>query len=195
MILLLVSCTSQGYETVEIMWKESQNGQIMVRGMGVRLSDDSILTSAHVVRDDRLIYEISGIRYQVTERDMTGDRAILEKREKSGILPHLGGARGGTPNIPLLNSNTIPLLTSPKWGGTKVQKWDQVFTEVSRSGSIVRIAGKVVDPVWSVTGYDMTGRVITLSGIVLTDIDLQPWDSGAPIFTTQWEIVDVVHVR
>jgi hypothetical protein len=47
------------------------------------------------------------------------------------------------------------------------------------------MTGKVVDPSGSVTGYDMTGRVVTLSGIVLTDIDLQPGDSGAPIFTTQ----------
>ena len=59
----------------------------------------------------------------------------------------------------------------------------------------MRMTGKVVDPSGSVLGYDMTGRVVTLSGIVLTDLDLQPGDSGAPIFTTEREIVDVVHVR
>ena len=170
MILLLVSCTSQGYQTVEIVWKESQNGQIMVRGMGVRLSDDSILTSAHVVRDDRLVYEVGWVIYQVSDRDMTWDRAVLSQTQGAKI------------------QTQIPRLQ-------QIQKWDQVFTEVSRSGSIVRMTGKVVDPVWSVTGYDISGRVVTLSGIVLTDIDLQPGDSGAPIFTTQWEIVDVVHVR
>ena len=78
MLLVLVSCTTQSYETVEIIAKESQNGQIIVRGMGVKISDGSILTSAHVVRDDRLVYEISGIRYQVSERDEIGDRAVLE---------------------------------------------------------------------------------------------------------------------
>ena len=170
MILLLVSCTSQGYQTVVIVWKESQNRQIMVRGMGVRMSDDQILTSAHVVRDDRLIYEAGWVIYQVSDRDMTGDIATLSQTQVAK------------------NQTQILRLSS-------VQKWDQVFTEVSRSGSIVRMTGKVVDPSGSVLGYDMTGRVVTLSGIVLTDIDLQPGDSGAPIFTTQWEIVDVVHVR
>ena len=170
MILLLVSCTSQGYETVEIVWKESQNKQIVVRGMWVRIGDDQILTSAHVVRDDRLIYEAGWVIYQVSDRDMTGDIATLSQTQVAK------------------NQTQILRLSS-------VQKWDQVFTEVSRSGSIVRMIGKVVDPSGSVTGYDMTGRVVTLSGIVLTDIDLQPGDSGAPIYTTQWEIVDVVHVR
>ena len=170
MILLLVSSTSQGYQTVEIVWKDSQNGQIMVRGMGVTLSVDQILTSAHVVRDDRLVYEVGWVIYQVSDRDMTGDRAVLSQTQGAKI------------------QTQIPRLQ-------QIQKWDPIFTEVSRSGSIVRIAGKVINPSGSVTGYDMAGRVVTLSGIVLTDLDLQPGDSGAPIFTTQWEIVDVVHVR
>jgi hypothetical protein len=66
---------------------------------------------------------------------------------------------------------------------------------VSRSGSIVRQVGKVVDPSGSIVGYDTTWRVVTLSGIVLTDLDLLPGDSGAPIFTLDRELVDVVHVR
>ncbi len=170
MLLILVSCTSQSHETVEIVWKESQNKQIVVRGMWVRIGDDKILTSAHVVRDDRLIYEAGWVIYQVSDRDMTGDIATLSQTQVAK------------------NQTQILRLSS-------VQKWDQVFTEVSRSGSIVRMTGKVVDPSGSVLGYDMTGRVVTLSGIVLTDIDLQPGDSGAPIYTVEWDIVDVVHVR
>ena len=112
MLLVLVSCTTQSYETVEIIAKESQNGQIIVRGMGVKISDGSILTSAHVVRDDRLVYEISGIRYQVSERDEIGDRAVLMKSEKSGILPIVWGVRGDTQKIPLLAPKIIPLLIS-----------------------------------------------------------------------------------
>ena len=170
MIYLLTSCTTQRYETIEIIGKDSQNGWIVVLGMGVKISDDSILTSAHVVRDDRFVYEISGIRYQVSERDIMTDRAILMRYTSSK------------------NQTKIPKLQL-------VNLWDPIYTEVSRSGSIMRITGKVVDPSGSVTGYDMTWRVVTLSGIVLTDIELQPGDSGAPIFTTQWQIVDVVHVR
>ena len=169
-LTLLSACAQRYYETVEIVWKESQNSQIVVRGMGVRIWDDQILTSAHVVRDDRLHYEIGWVIYQVSDRDMVGDRAILAidtNRNIQSKIPHL----------------------------QQVQKWDPIYTEVSRSGSIVRIAGKVVDPRGSVTGYDTTGRVVTLSGVVLTDIDLVPGDSGAPIFTHEWELIDVVHVR
>ncbi len=169
--LLLTACTQSRYETVEIVWKESQNSQIVVRGMWVELSDWSILTSAHVVRDDRLSYQVGSLRYRVVERDIIGDRAILSQ-------------------IQIIEKINIQISQFQK-----VQKWDQVYTEVSRSGSIVRIVGRVVDPSGTVLGYDMVGRVVTLSGIVLTDIDLEPGDSGAPIYTTQWEIVDVVHVR
>jgi hypothetical protein len=177
MILLLVSCTTQGYETIEIIWKESQSNQIVVRGMWVRVSSDQILTSAHVVRDDRLVYEIWGmftgypsVRYEVSSRDTAGDRATLSQVQ----------------DVKIQTQN--PRLQ-------RVQKWDPIYTEVSRSGSIVRIVGRVVDPSGSILGYDTLWRVVTLSGIVLTDIDLQPGDSGAPIYTTLWDLIDVVHVR
>jgi V8-like Glu-specific endopeptidase len=179
-LTLLSACTQRQYETVEIVAKESQNGQIVVRGMGVKFSDDSVLTSAHVVRDDRLVYEISGIRYQVSERDSVGDRAILSQNQNPKLQIYW--------NVSSWGQDSLKKTTT-------IQKWDPIYTEVSRSGSIVRITGKVLDPRGSVTGYDTTGRVVTLSGIVLTDIDLQPGDSGAPIYTPEWEIVDVVHVR
>jgi hypothetical protein len=168
--LTLVSCTSHRYETVEIIWKETQTHQIIVRGMGVKLSTDQILTSAHVVRDDAMIYEIGWQIYQVSYRDSWGDRAILS-----------------TPSHP---QNQIQM---PQF--QRVRLWDPIYTEVSRSGSIVQIAGKVLDPAWSVLGYDPLGRVVSLSGIVLIDGDLQPGDSGAPIYTPEWELIDVVHVR
>jgi hypothetical protein len=184
--LLLISCTRGDYETVEIIGKDPTTSEIRIRGMGVRLSDGSILTSDHVVRGG-MRYEVWGMRYDVWERDMIGDRALLI-RSDIGILPLLGGARGGT-------GSRIPLLVSPIRGETKIQKWDPIYTEVSRSGSIVKQVGKVVDPSGSVTGYDTTWWVVTLSGIVLTDLDLLPGDSGAPIYTLDRELIDVVHVR
>ena len=59
----------------------------------------------------------------------------------------------------------------------------------------MRQVGKVLDLSGSIIGYDTTGRVVTLSGIVLTDLEFLPGDSGAPIYTLDKELIDVVHVR
>lgn len=40
----------------------------------------------------------------------------------------------------------------------------------------------------------MTGKSITLSGIIVTDILLEPGESGAPIYNQKGELVDVVHI-
>ncbi|MBC7503976.1 trypsin-like peptidase domain-containing protein [Candidatus Gracilibacteria bacterium] len=170
--LLLTACMQSRYETMEIIGKESQTKQVLIRGMGVMLPDGSIFTSAHVVRDDRLIYETDGVIYRVWERDTIGDRAILSQ-------------------IPDLKSKIRDIVKNTNI----IRVGDPIYTEVTRSGSIVRIAGKVVDPSGVVTGYDTTGRVMILSGIVLTDISLLPGDSGSPIFTHLGELIDVVHVR
>ncbi len=170
LICALASCTAGRYEAVHILWKFPQDSEIRVRGMWVRLPDHSILTSAHVVRDDSMIYDIDWERYQAVYRDIPWDRAII--------------ARDTTHQ----NQPQIPKLAT-------VQLWGPIYTEVSRSGVIVRIAGKVVDPAASVLGYDSLWRVVSLSGIVRIDVDLSPWDSGAPIYTSLWELVDVVHVR
>ena len=76
--LLLTACTQSDYQAIEIIGI-NQSQQTVVRGMGVRLRDESILTSAHVVRDDRLSYQVGPLRYRVVERDIIGDRAILSQ--------------------------------------------------------------------------------------------------------------------
>jgi hypothetical protein len=62
--LFLISCTRGDYETVEIIGKDPKTSEIRIRGMGVRLSDGSILTSDHLVRDG-MSYEVWGMRYEV----------------------------------------------------------------------------------------------------------------------------------
>jgi hypothetical protein len=176
--IFLISCTKLDYETIEIIGKDPTTSEVRIRGMGVRFPDGSILTSDHVVRDG-IIYNIWGIGYHLWERDITGDRAILSEVQ----------------DLKFSELYLIEHIKNPRRNLIKLQKWDSIYTELSRSGSIVRQVGRVVDPNGSVTWYDTTGRVVVLSGIVLTDFDLLPGDSGAPIFTLDRELVDIVHVR
>jgi hypothetical protein len=170
-LLLISSCTTGEYETVEIIGKDPTTSEVRIRGMGVRLPGRAILTSDHVVRGG-MRYEVWGMNYDVVESDVGWDRAILSRIQDREL-------------------RIQDVLKSRN----QIWKWDPIYTEVSRSGSIVRQVGKVVDPSGSIVGYDTTWRVVTLSGIVLTDLDLLPGDSGAPIFTLDRELVDVVHVR
>lgn len=169
-IFLLTACTHNLYETVEIVWKNQTNATL-VRWMWVRWSDRSILTSAHVVRDDNLRYMIGGEKYMVVKRDISTDRAVLSQNVVSGWY---------TENI---------------WQLKSIYVWDPIYTEVNRSNKITRLTGKVKNPSGSVLGYDSLGRTMTLSWIVLTDLVLLPWDSGAPIFDKDRELIDVVHVK
>jgi hypothetical protein len=82
----------------------------------------------------------------------------------------------------------IPILVDPI-------AWERVFTEVSRSGSIVTLSGAVIGIGASVVGYTQHGWMTDLSGIVLTDMILSPWDSGAPIYNSKRELIDLVHIK
>lgn len=187
--IVLTSCMNKQYQGVQIDGKERQNSVVVVKWMGVPISENSILTSAHVVRDDRLVYEVGWVEYKVIERDTVGDRALLKKIRTSDLSTSFGKINNPSPNLPFLNSG--------KWKQVQIgiKKWDPIYTEVNRSGSIMRVEGKVLDPSGSILGYDTIGHVETLSWIVLTDIALLPGDSWAPIYTREWELVDVVHVR
>lgn len=169
-LFLLTACTHNQYETVEILWKNQTNATL-VRWMGVKGSDGSILTSAHVVRDDNLSYMIQGERYRVVKRDIWSDRAVLSQRVVSGWY------------------------TESIWQLKSIYVWDPIYTEVNRSKKITRLNGKVLNPIGSIIWYDNLGRTITLSWIVLTDLELLPWDSGAPLFDRDGDLIDVIHVK
>jgi S1-C subfamily serine protease len=85
-------------------------------------------------------------------------------------------------------SRDTPILVDPI-------VWERVFTEVSRSGSMVTLSGVVTGIGVSVVGYAPHGSVTDLSGIVLTDMILSPWDSGAPIYNSERELIDLVHIK
>lgn len=170
-ILLFVSaCSHHQYETVEILWKNQTNATL-VRWMWVKWSDGSILTSSHIVRDDNLNYMIWWQKYIVVKRDTITDRAVLSQRVVSGSY------------------------MDDIWQLKSVYVWDPISTEVNRFKKITQLKWKVVNPSGSALGYDNLGRTTTLSWIVLTDLSLIPWDSGAPVYDRDGELVDVVHVQ
>lgn len=134
------------------------------------MEDTSILTSAHVVSDDRLRYFIDWNNYIVIKRDIIGDRALLTQDAKQsevsiGIYPKL------------------------------VKSGSQVYIQTVRSWSIVALTGVVILPKTSLSAYDSRGRNITLSWVLITDMDLNTGDSGAGIYTRDWKLIDVVHVK
>lgn len=134
------------------------------------MEDTSILTSAHVVSDDRLRYFIDWNNYIVIKRDTIGDRALLTQDAKQsevsiGIYPKL------------------------------VKTGSQVYIQTVRSWSIVALTGVVILPKTSLSAYDSRGRNITLSWVLITDMDLNTGDSGAGIYTRDWKLIDVVHVK
>lgn len=169
-IFLLTACTYNQYETVQILWKNQTNATL-VRWMWVRWADGSILTSSHVVRDDNLNYMIGWKKYMVVKRDIPTDRAVLSQYVVSGWY------------------------TDDIWQLKSIYIWDPIYTEVNRSKKITRLTGKVQNPNGSALGYDNLGRTIALSWIILTDLTLLPWDSGAPIYNRDGELVDVVHIQ
>jgi S1-C subfamily serine protease len=144
--------------------------------MGYLARDTVIITSAHVVPDDRRIYETTYL----------GEELPLSVKAR-------------------LPARDIALLTL-KWQDfqwdiqdilsvSEVKIGDTVSIPVSRSGSLVRLTGVVREVAAQVLAYDQHGEVKIFSGIILPDTPFLPWDSGAPVFNRWGKLIDVVHVR
>lgn len=134
------------------------------------MEDMSILTSAHVVSDDRLHYFIDWNKYIVIKRDTIGDRALLTQDAKHSEV-------------------SIDIYPKP------VETGSQVYVQTIRSWSIITLTGVVILPKTSLSAYDSRGHRITLSWVLITDMDLNAGDSGAGIYTRDWKLIDVVHVK
>lgn len=147
----------------------------VIRGVGYRVDDSTIVTSAHVVPDDRLIYQ-----------------ALIGWQETTLIVTN----RFGNRDIAFL---------SPRWSEWKkdiqdvlvspdVKVGDSVYIPVFRSGSLVKLTARVQDARAEVIAYDNRGQTKVFAGIILPDTPFLPGDSGAPIFTMWGKLIDVVHV-
>lgn len=134
------------------------------------MEDASILTSAHVVSDDRLRYFIDWNNYIVIKRDIIGDRALLTQDGKQ-------------------SNENIDIY--PKW----VETGSMVYTQTVQSWTIITLTGVVILPKTNISAYNSHGRIMMLSWVLLTDMNLNSGDSGAGIYTRDWELIDVVHVK
>jgi S1-C subfamily serine protease len=144
--------------------------------MGVCIGADTVFTSAHVVRDDRLRYEVWGMRYDVWERDFDVDIAYMKMNNEQWTM-----------------NNICNSYRAYVWKA-QLTVWQSIYIPVIRSGSLVTLTGSITSLTGTILAYDSVGRTQTLTGLILTDISLSPWDSGAPILDGQRRVIDVVHI-
>lgn len=180
LLIVLSSCVQSVNPTdgvVEIIG--TLDGTEVVRGMWVCIDEQVILTSAHVVRDDRMGYEIWSTRYQVRERNIGTDIAYLS------ILD----------NRRWIDNDTCQNPRKYIWKTDTLKIWQTVSIPVVRSNSYRVLTGSITSLTGTILAYDTLGHTQMLSGMIMTDIYLEPWDSGAPILDEEGRVVDVVHVQ
>ena len=177
-VFLLSACAErvvreEDSRVVEIFsLRDDQRAKI---GMWILIDESTLLTSAHVVRDDRYGYSLGEGKnthsFRVIERDTLSDSALLSSEESK-------------------KKYRIEAL----YNRTNLYSGSLVHAIVSRSGSLVRLDGKIREINAKTIGYTEQWQIYTLSWIVLTDLWVESWDSGAPIFSESWVLIDLVHV-
>ncbi len=176
--IVLSSCTRTDPVTSTVVVRGILDGTEVVQGMGVCIAPDTILTSAHVMRDDRVRYEAWDMRYEIRERDIERDIAYMKIGDEKWWMKNVCGE-----------------YKKYIWKTPELQIGDSITTEVMRSGSIISLTGTIVSLTGTILAYDTLWRTQILTGVLVTDIEYLPWDSGAPILDTGWRVVDVVHTR
>ncbi len=180
--LFFTSCSwvihdDESMRVVSIYWSKNSAKPIFLWMWVMR--DSYLLTSAHVVSDERVSYSLyewdSLVQLYHREKDTLSDRIVMS----------VGNASLQTPVV------IADLLKD----SSRLQNGDDIYTIVSRSGSLLRIDGKILEVHGKTLGYTPSGQTYSLSWIILTDLRVIAGDSGAPIFTTAWGmLIDVVHV-
>jgi hypothetical protein len=176
LLMLLSSCGHVSPLDSVVSISGYQGSREIIRGMGVCIARDRLLTSAHVVRDDRLRYEVWGMRHEVWERDFDVDIAYMKMNNEQWTM-----------------SNVCDSYKEYVWKA-QLTVWESISIPVIRSGSLVALTGVITSLTGAVLAYDSVGRTQVLSWLILTDIPLSLWDSGAPILDEQGRVIDVVHV-
>lgn len=168
------SFPDRSHHLISIIWRDA-SGIVKIRWSGYFYTPDSVVTSAHVVPDDRIVYQ--GISHEkifpltLVSRDISRDVAILSSSKK------VGKSSGE-----LFQRGTL-------------EKDSPIFALVYRSGAVTRLDGKIRELDASLLAYDQNGKTLTLTGILMTDIEFFPWESGSPVFDDKGNLIDVVHVR
>lgn len=189
---LLSSCTvgsRTGDGVVGIIWV--RDGAQVVRGVWVCIDEQKVLTSAHVVRDDTINYELRIMSHKGVQAnyEWTPPNATWIERDENIDIAYM--------RVKSEEWRVKDICRKYKeyiWKSHLIV-WESVSIPLIRSGSVVNLTGMVTSLTGMILAYDTLGRTQILSGIVMTDISLAPWDSGAPILDKWGRVVDVVHVR
>lgn len=146
--------------------------------MGYYINNDILITSAHVVSDDRSIYRAMSIAWVMSEN------LSVQMRFSERDIAFLNAWETGI-------SHTIKtILVVPD-----VSIGDQLSIPLFRSWALIWIDAHVASIDTRVLAYDERGQTRIFSGIILPDTPFLPGDSGAPIFTKWGKLIDVVHVE
>ena len=89
LLMLLSSCGQPSITDSVVSIHGYQGTREVIRGMGVCIGVDTVLTSAHVVRDDTINYQLRVINYEsigtsatVSERDHNSDLAYMKVKNE-----------------------------------------------------------------------------------------------------------------
>jgi S1-C subfamily serine protease len=150
-----------------------QAGAASGTGM-VLTSSGEILTNNHVIRGATTIKVVipgAGRSYtaKVVGYDVTGDVALLQASGASNLK-----------TVPLGGSFTVKV-------GQKVR----AVGNAGGTGSLVSVFGSVTGVRRSITVNDDAGGSQRLTGLIETDADLQPGDSGGPLFNAVGKVVGI----
>ena len=171
LIAILSSCSSSNSYTPRDTLVEIRESDGHIVGRWVLLSGDTLTTSAHVLRDckkSQCIY----VSQKYGNLTPSGQVYTYADRDRVDI-------------------RLTPLLTPTiLWSDPQID--EPVYALVSRSGSWQRIDGKILGIDASYTWYDDALSGTTFTGATSTDIVLEKWESGTPIWTLSWELIGVM---
>ena len=176
--LICSSCSQRIDDTNIVKIYRKIDTQSELSWVWVRVEDWVYLSSAHVVRNNRYSYLIQSwaslFPVRIVAQDNEWDRVLLT-----------------TTNNPWTPQRTIDEFLTEK---SNIKNGDKVYTYLTRSGSLSRIDGTIIEVNAKTLGYTQLWQTYMLSWIVLTDLEVLPGESGAPIFSSRGGLIDVVHV-
>jgi len=148
-----------------------QGGRAAGTGM-VLSSSGEILTNNHVIRGAttiRVVVPKTGHSYtaKVVGYDRTHDVAVLQASSASNLKP-------------------VALGTST---GLKIGQLVKAVGNALGGGSLVKATGQITGLSRTITVNDDASGTATLRNLIETSADLQPGDSGGPLFNTAGKVI------